>query len=144
MKSRQNPKKKRPLWIWVISIFYFGFGISGVMAVAMALVIKAQGPGPAGEVESLGPLMRSSLWGLLPAANMAGAAALFMMKKTAFYIFSCLLAAKVIMQLLFETPMSGALSDGNTEMILGYGLGYIILAAVCIYTWKLKNSGLLE
>ncbi|MFW6333642.1 MAG: hypothetical protein ACOC0W_00120 [Desulfosalsimonas sp.] len=143
MSRQQNPEKKRPLWIWLISIFYFGFGISGVMAVAMALIIKAQGPGPAGEVQSLGPLLHSSLWGLLPAANMAGAAALFMMKKAAFYIFSCLLAAKAVMQLLFETPLSGALSEGNTEMILGYGLGYIILAAVCIYTWRLKNSGLL-
>ncbi len=137
-------KPRRPVWVWVISIFYFGVGISGLMAVAMALIVHSQGPGPAGEASSMDDLMRSSLWGLLPAANIACAASLFMMRKIAFIVFSCMLAAKLMLQLLFETPLSEALSGGNTEMIIGYGIGYIILIAVCLYTWRLRQTGLLE
>ncbi|MCF8023950.1 MAG: hypothetical protein K9K82_00485 [Desulfobacteraceae bacterium] len=144
----QNQKKRRPVWIWVISIFYFGFGISGLMAIAMALIIHTQGAGPAGEIASLDDLMRSSLWGILPAANIAGAVSLFLMRRIAFAIFSGLLAAKIALQMFFETPLSNAISGGggsaNMEMILGYGLGYIILLAVCIYARHLKKTGILK
>lgn len=88
-------------------------------------------------------LMRSSLWGLLPAANIAGAVSLFFLRKIAFHIFSALFAAKISLQLFFETRLAGAFSEGNAEMIIGYGIGYVILLAVCIYTWRLKQSGVL-
>ncbi|MFP4193414.1 MAG: hypothetical protein ACOCQI_00040 [Desulfosalsimonas sp.] len=142
--SNKNAHSRRPIWIWVISIFYFGIGISGLMVIAMALAVKSQGPGPAGQAPSLDDMMRSSLWGLLPAANIAAAASLFFLRKTAFHIFSALFAAKLVLQLVFETPFLGAVSKGNAEMIIGYGLGYIILLVVCIYTWRLKQSGVLK
>lgn len=140
----QDSNSRRPIWIWLISIFYFGVGISGLMAIAMALAVNSQGPGPAGKVPELESLMYSSLWGLLPAANIAGAAVLFFLRKAAFLIFAGLFAAKLILQLIFESPLSGAVSLGNNEMIIGYALGYIILLAVCIYTWHLTQTGLLK
>lgn len=135
---------RRSIWIWLISIFYFGIGISGFMLIAMALAVKSQGPGPAGQAPSLDVLMRSSLWGLLPAANIAGAVSLFFLRKIAFQIFSALLAAKLVLQMIFESPLAGTAKEGDPEMIIGYGLGYIILVAVCIYTCRLKRSGLLK
>lgn len=140
----QNPKNRRPIWVWLISIFYLGFGLSGLMAVAMALIIFSQGKIPEGEIESLNSLMRSSLWGMLPAVNIAGAVSLFLLRKIAFPIFTGLLIIKLILQLFFETPLAEALSSQNTQMIIGYGLGYAILTAVCIYTWRLKKTGILK
>lgn len=140
----QNPKKRRPIWVWLISIFYLGFGLSGLMAVAMALVIFSQGKIPEGEIESLNTLMRSSLWGMLPAVNIAGAISLFLLRKIALPIFSVLLIVKLGLQLFFENTLAAAFSGGNAEMIIGYGLGYGILLAVCIYTWRLKKAGILK
>ncbi|MFP3981979.1 MAG: hypothetical protein ACLFUY_11320, partial [Desulfobacterales bacterium] len=123
---------------------YLGFGLSGLMAVAMALILYSQGNISADKLPSMYLMLRSSLWGILPAANIAGAVSLFLMRKIAFPIFTGLLVVKLILQVLFETPLAEALAGQNTQMILGYGLGYAILLAVCIYTYRLGQSGRLR
>ena len=142
--TAQPGKTRRPIWVWLISIFYLGFGLSGLMAVAMALILYSQGNIPADKLPSMDYLLRSSLWGALPAINIAGAVSLFLMRKIAFPIFTGLLVIKVILQGIFETPLGQALSSQNTEMIIGYGLGYAILLAVCIYTYRLGQAGRLK
>lgn len=140
----QLRKTGRPVWVWLISIFYLGFGLSGLMAVGMALIIHAQGSGPAGEAASLQTILQASLWGILPAANIAGAISLFLMRKIAFYIFSGLLVVKACLQLLLEDALATVFSSGNAQMIIGYGLGYGILLAVCIYSRYLAKTGVLR
>ncbi|MBS3756782.1 MAG: hypothetical protein KGY56_13870 [Desulfobacterales bacterium] len=142
--TAQPGKPRRPIWVWLISIFYLGFGLSGLMAVGMALILYSQGNISADKLPSMYSLLRSSLWGILPAANIAAAVSLFMMRKIAFSIFTGLLIVKAILQVLFETPLAEALAGQNTQMIIGYGLGYAILLAVCIYTYRLGQTGRLR
>ena len=136
---------KRPLWVWVIAIFYFGFGLSGLMAITMAFLLQLQVTIPAEQTAALNHLMRSSLYGLLPAASIAGAVALFRMRRMAFYIFVSMLAVRLVQPLLFHPLLPVPVKpEDNSDMVIGYAMGYVILIAVCIYTFTLKKAGHLK
>jgi hypothetical protein len=142
--TRTPARSRRPIWVWLISVFYFGFGASGVMAAAMALMLIHRGSVEPAQLPELKILLQSSLWGLLPAISMAGALSLFFMKKTAFPIFISLLALRTAMPAIFASHPALGLSQANSDMILGYALGYAILLGVCFYVYRLGKSGLLH
>lgn len=139
-----KPKTRRSIWVWLISVFYLGFGVSGLMAVAMVLILLYRGGAGPEEVNSMKTLLQASLWGILPAANIAGAVSLFLMRRMAFPIFTGLLAVRLTLPIFSSLPSPPGFSGTTTEMIGGYVLGYGILIAVCIYIYRLRQTGLLR
>lgn len=142
--SPAQPKTRRSIWVWLISIFYLGFGASGLMTVAMVLILLYRGGAGPEEVNSMKTLLQASLWGLLPAANIAGAVSLFLMRRIAFPIFTGLLIARLTLPAVLGANPTRAFSGTTTDMIGGYVLGYGILIAVCIYIYRLRQTGILR
>lgn len=82
-----------------------------------------------------------TLYGLLPAANIAAAISIFKMRKIAFYLFSFILSARlaiIVFHALF-TDMTEQITMGPalTGTIIGFGINL----AVCFYTYRLKQEG---
>ena len=142
--SPAQPKTRRSVWVWLISIFYLGFGVSGLMTVAMVLILLYRGGAGPEEVNSMKTLLQASLWGILPAANIAGAVSLFLMRRMAFPIFTGLLIARLALPLFPGPSFPPGFSGTTADMIGGYVLGYGILIAVCIYTYRLRQTGMLR
>lgn len=142
--SPAQPKTRRSVWVWLISIFYLGFGVSGLMTVAMVLILLYRGGAGPEEVNSMKTLLQASMWGILPAANIAGAVSLFLMRRMAFPIFTALLIARLALPLFPGPSFPPGFSGTTADMIGGYVLGYGILIAVCIYTYRLRQTGMLR
>lgn len=115
------------------------------MNLSMLLIIHTENPGLT--PEALATLQKTAMtWtlgGLLPLANLAGAVFLFMLRKPAFYIFSAMLTAGlligVIQMIRLDTSLETLTRQGLTQALLGY----VITLCVCIYTYRLKKQGTL-
>lgn len=142
--SPAHRKTRRSIWVWLISVFYLGFGVSGLMTVAMVLILLHRGGAGPEEVNSMKTLLQASLWGVLPAANIAGAVSLFLMRRIAFPIFTGLLIARLTLPAVLGANPAPGFSGTTTDMIGGYVLGYGILIAVCIYIYRLRQRGMLR
>jgi hypothetical protein len=134
--------KKRPFWVWIISGFFL---FSGVMNLSTLLLIHTgQAALPPAELAKLQQSATAwTLAGILPAANLAGAVALFLLRKIAFAIFTGMFAASIangfVQFLLLDRSLRNFSAQGVTQVLLGWG----ILLAVCIYSHRLKRQGVL-
>ncbi len=138
-----TPKRKRPIWVWAIAIFYFCTGAMTLLS--FFHILTAPVDLPAGELAAIrSQAVRWTLFGLLPALNVAAAISLFAMRGIAFHLFSAVLAAglaNIGLHLLFFDLASHIQSGpGLIGTIIGYGITF----TVCIYTYRLKKSGVLE
>ncbi|MFP4226945.1 MAG: hypothetical protein ACLFRF_09460 [Desulfobacterales bacterium] len=130
--------QKRPFWIWLISAFYL---YSGVMTLSMLWLIIN------GDVnlspEELAMAKKTSLGGLIPLANLAGAVSLFLLRKIAFYIFSGMFIAGLANGMLQFVLLDWSLQTVSGQGLSQVGIGYLITLAVCIYTYRLKKQNIL-
>jgi hypothetical protein len=137
-----NQKRRRPIWVWAIAIFYFCTGVMTLLSFLQ--ILTAPVDLPAKELAAIRTQAKIwTLFGLLPALNIAAAVSLFKMRRIAFYLFSGVLAAglaNIGLQLLFFDLASHIQSGrGLVGAVIGYGITF----TVCIYTYRLKKSGAL-
>lgn len=137
----KNPK--RPYWVWLISGFYL---FSGMMNLSMLMLIHTENPGLS--PQELAVLQKTAMaWtlgGLLPLANLAGAVMLFLLRKTAFYIFSAMLIAGVLNSLFQFSRLDWSLETLSRQGLSHVLVGYAITLAVCLYTYRLKQQQVLS
>lgn len=135
-------KLKKPLWVYAIAIFYFCVGAMTLLTFIHLHTVQEAAPLTPEQLARLRTEIRAwSMFGLLPAVNIAAAVALFRMRAAAFYLFSGLLAARICndtILLLFFDQLANIESSG--EKLTGLFIGYAITLAVCVYTYRLKQA----
>ncbi len=139
-------KLKKPLWVWAIAIFYFCVGAMTLLTFVHLHIVRDPGPFSPEQLSAFRAQIRAwSLFGLLPALNIAAAVTLFKMRAAAFYLFTGLLVVRIcndtILLLFFEQL---AQFDSSGEKLTGLIIGYGINLAVCFYAYRLKQTGRLK
>ena len=140
----------RPVWVWVIFIYFVVSSAWGVLT--RALIVLGVYPLSA---EELAILQNQPIGGVLfglgiMALNLAAAIWLWLLRRRAFDLFVAALAlsvASVIWQLMMGGPLTTLLTRGTLVLAIGmFGLivGWGITVAICLYTWSLRQSGVLR
>jgi hypothetical protein len=75
-------------------------------------------------------------------ANFFGAINLFFLRKIAFYLFAGGLTVNSLM-FVWHALSKGWVAAMGGSGLLGATIGWGLLIAVCVYTWKLTRSGVL-
>ena len=135
-------KKKRPGWVWAISIFFFlaagwtllSFYLINLGAVPLNAAQKAYFSSLTGVDYGLTILM-----GL---ANLIGAVALFFLRKVAFYLFVTAFGVNLLLAAWHAVTKGWVAAIGGSGFV-GTVIGWALLIAVCIYSWRLIQRGVL-
>jgi hypothetical protein len=137
-----NLKKKRPGWVWAISIFFF---LSAGWTL-LSLYLIDTGAIPLSAIqEAYFNSLTGADYGLtifIGLANLLGAVALFLLRKLAFYLFVTAFGANLILTVWHMVTKGWVAAIGGAGLV-GAVIGWVLLAAVCIYSWKLIQRGVL-
>lgn len=142
MDTVAQPMRKRSKLVWAVFLFYV---LSvGYMALSFFLIFSGAIPVTPEQAAYFGNLSAfdwvvTVLTGLL---NVAGAIAIFQLRKIAFHLFATAFVL-VILQTLVHTITTNFVAALGGPGAVGTLIGYGILLAVCIYAWKLKARGVL-
>lgn len=138
-------KKKRPGWVWAISIFYFLF--AGGILFFLYLIGTGAVPLNAAQETFFSSLtgLEYGLTILMGLANLFGAVALFLLRKFAFNLFVTALGANLLLTALYaETEgLVAAIGGPSLAGLVGSLIAWALIIAVCIYSWKLIQRGVL-
>lgn len=143
MAESSLQKTKRPKWVWAISIFYFfsagwtllSFYLAKTGTVSLSAAQAAYFNNLSG--------VDYGLTILIGLANLIGAVALFLLKKLAFYLFSTALGANLLLT-AWHTVTKGWLSAMPGASLVGAVIAWGLLIAVCAYSWRLIQRGVLS
>lgn len=143
MDAVNQPNRKRPKLVWAVFLFYIlsvGFTI-----LSFALVLSGAVSVPPEQRAYLQSLSTFDwvVTVLTGALNVAGAIAIFLLRKVAFYLFSAAFVL-VILQTLVHTVTTSFIAALGGSGAVGGLIGYGILFAVCIYAWRLRARGVLS
>ncbi len=137
-----QPAVKRPKLIWVIFLFYLlsaGYTVLSLVVVLSGLIPLNEAQAAYFHNLSALAIAVSLVTALL---NIAGAIAIFRLRKIAPLLFIAALAislAQTIAQ-IFTTNFAAALGGpGAIGALIGFG----IAIAVCVYAWRLRMRGVL-
>jgi hypothetical protein len=136
-----EPKGKRPRWVWVIFIFYLvsasytllAFYLTSIGAVPLTPTQKAF-------FENM-TIVDYGITFLIGLTCIAGAIALFMMRKVAIYLFLISYSISMVFTLWVAATSTWIQAFGGG--FVGFIMGWIINIAVLVYTWRLFKKGLL-
>ena len=142
MDTVSQPMSKRPKLVWVV--FLFNVLSVGYTALSFFLIFSGAISVPPEQAAYFGNLSAfdwviTALTGLL---NVAGAVAIFRLRKIAFHLFATAFVL-VILQTLVHTITTNFVAALGGPGVVGALIGYGISLAVCIYAWKLKARGVL-
>lgn len=142
MEALAQPRSKRPKLVWAASLFYL---LSvGYTALSFLLIYSGSIPVTPEQVAYFRNLSAfdyviTALTGLL---NVAGAIAIFRLRKIAFHLFTAAFVLVILQTLVYAITTNFVAAVGGPGAV-GVLIGYGILLAVCIYAWKLKARGVL-
>lgn len=142
MEALGGANRRRPKLVWVVLLwFLFSAGytiISFLLVYAGAIVVT---PEQAAYLKGLS-LLDHALTLAIASLNVAGAVAMFLLRRIAFHLFVASLLASIAVTGLHAATKGfvAALGGGGA---VGMLVGYAILCAVCVYAWKLKSRGVL-
>jgi hypothetical protein len=138
----QNQSRKRPGWVWAISVFFF---LSAGWTLVSFFLINTGAVTP----NALQEAYFSSLTGvdygltiLIALANLLAAVALFLLRKIAFYLFLTAFGANLLLT-AWHTVTKGWVAAMGAAGLIGALIGWILVIAVCIYSWRLIQRGVL-
>ena len=139
MENSEVQKKKRPVLVWVFSIYFFL--TVGFWLLTYFLVYVGIQPMTRAVYEYFGNFtaLDYSVFILIGLAQFTGAVALFLLRKIALPIFVTELVVISFYTVWYQDTTIAISKQGLMEIYIGYGL----LIAVCIYSWKLKEEGIL-
>ena len=133
---------KRPGLVWAILIFYI-FSAAWVLLSFYRIHSGAIALNPQQRAyfDGLG-LIDYSLGVFLEIANLAGAISLFLLRRGALYLFGSALVVNML------STMWQALGTNLTQVmrpsdLSGAIIGWVIMIAVCLYTWRLAHNEVL-
>ena len=134
--------KKRPGWVWVISIFAFfsagwtllSFYLIGTGAVPLDAAREAYFSSLTGLDYGLTIFMHSA-W-------LLGATALFLLRKFAFYLFATALGASLLIT-AWHAVTKGWVAAFGGPGLFGALIAFAFGVAVCLYSWRLIQRGVL-
>jgi len=137
--------RRRPFWVWVISLLYFFTGTR-----ALLLLLRILGMDTAVDetqatalLEVKKQLLLWSMYGLIPAANLAGGVLLFKLHRWAYYCFALILSLNLVNMVRSVLFDGGAVQLTSGSSVVGVLLGLGVIFAVCVYTYRLKENGIL-
>ena len=140
MADDSPPTKKRPRWVWVISIYFF---LSASFVLFSFYLIGT------GAITLDAAIYFSSLtgldWGLtilIGSANLLAAIALFLLRKVAFYLFAAAFGTGLLLGVWHAATKGWVAAIGGPGLI-GTLIGYALGLAVCVYSWRLIQRGVL-
>jgi hypothetical protein len=138
----QNQSKKRPGWVWAISIFFFLS--AGWTLVSFFLINTGAVTGNAEQEAYFSSLtvVDYGLTILIALANLLAAVALFLLKKIAFYLFLTAFGANLLLT-AWHTATKGWVAAIGGAGLVGALIGWILVIAVCIYSWRSIQRGVL-
>lgn len=142
MEVDTHVAKRRPKLVWVI-LLWFVFS-AGYTIVSFLLIYSGSisvTPEQAAYLRGLSSLDHTLTLGIA-SLNIAGAVSLFLLRKVAFHLFTVALVASILATVAHAVSKGFLVALGGAGMI-GLLIGYGILVAVCLYTWKLKARGVL-
>ena len=140
METRE--KKKRPKWVWAIAIAFFisaGWTLLSFYLIGSGLI--PMGPAARAYFDSLSTF-DYILTVLLGLAGFFGAITLFLLRKIAFYLFTGALIANSFLTIWHALSKGWIAAVGGTGLLAAM-LGWSLLLAICIYSWKLTKKGVL-
>ena len=142
MEQATQLSPKRPKLVWVI--FVLVLLTVGYTVLSLYLVLSGAIPLTAEEakyVRSLTPF-DYAVTGASSILNLAGAIALFRLRKIAFYLLTAAFVVGIVGTLPHVGDASFAAALGGPGFI-GMLVGYALWGAVCVYAWRLKARGVL-
>jgi hypothetical protein len=133
----------RPGWVWAIFILYLFSAISTVASYGLIMAGAIDLPEP--QKQYLASLTASDyvLSFLTAGINLVAAIHLFRLRKISFHFFmAALLLGAVVMawQVITNDWVSAAGGRSVAGVIFSYGLKI----AICVYVWRLANTGVLK
>lgn len=135
-------QRKRPGWVWVISIVFF---FSAAWTLLSFYLIHTGAvplnPQQRAHFDSLGAF-DYAITVLLGATNLAGAVCLFLLRKTALYLFGTALIANTLLTAWQTLSTTWAQAIGSSGLS-GAFISWALLVAVFLYTWRLSRRGVL-
>ncbi|MDY6822914.1 MAG: hypothetical protein SWH68_03830 [Thermodesulfobacteriota bacterium] len=139
-----SPPRHRPFWVWVISLLYLLTGTLAILSLFRFLGMEAAGDQVADVLAVRQQALAWSMFGLIPAANLAGGILLFMLHRWAFYAFAAALVMNLlnILRYLILEASRVQITSGSSVVGVLFGLG--VITAVCVYTWRLRKDGILR
>ncbi len=155
-----SAKKNRPVLVWVISIFYLISFPLTILSFGLFFIFRNIFPLTAGQEAYFNNLTTFD-YGytvLLMGINLAGAISLFLLRKTALYLFAGGLTIGTLYTIWristkgwLQAMGVGGPIEGNLIIqvasiigaLIGACIGYAISIAVCVYVWKLKKDKIL-
>ena len=137
-----SPRQRRPLLVWVVfvwTVLSSGYALVSFWLVYVRAVPIA--PDAAVYLARLSPLHHAGTV-LMLLLNLAGAAALLLLRKIALPLFGLALALNVALTL------GNALTPGFFDALggagaIGLAIGFVIGISVCLYAWRLRSLGIL-
>lgn len=134
--------RKRPIWVWVISIFYFVSALWTLFSFYM--IYSGALPLPPEQARYFASLTALDYFFTVATAclSIAAVIALFLLRKAAFYLFLAGLGLDIVLSVeqLIANDLPAALGLAG---LVGAAFGWVILGAICYYTWRLKKRGVL-
>ena len=143
MDTVVQPRGKRPKLVWAVFLFYIlsaGYNILLLTLVYSGLIPVTPDPATYFRNLSTFDLVITVLSGTL---QVAGAIAIFLLRKIAVYLFSAAFVL-VILETLVHTYTTNFMDALGGPGAVGVLIVYGILFAVCIYAWRLSARGVLK
>src|SRR5712691_9905799 len=140
MDAVAQPPAKRPKLVWIVFLFY----LFSVVYTGLSFFLVFSGsisvtPEQAAYFRNLS-VFDWTMTGVTAALNLAGAIAIFLLRKSAFLFFASSLGLSILQTLVhaYTTNFIAALGGPGA---LGVLIGFAISIAVCLYAWRLKARG---
>lgn len=123
----ESSNRRRPIGVWIISIPYIFTSASFLLWIFLfrSGIVQAP-PDSAASIANIEPFFPTA-YSLL---YLVAAIELFRLEKVAFYLFAILLGFSLV--------------NIKIDGLFGTTFDWIILIAICIYTWRLKQKGVLR
>jgi hypothetical protein len=141
--DEQIVRRKRPILVWLISLFILLSAIWTLLSFYLILTGAIPlDPAQKAYFDRLTLIDHVStiIPGLL---NMSAAVALFLLRRIALYLFLSASGLSFVLAAWHATAKGWVEALGGAGLI-GALIGYVLMIAVLIYTWRLSKKGVLH
>ncbi|NVO15086.1 MAG: hypothetical protein HXX10_13710 [Rhodoplanes sp.] len=143
MSDEPTVGPRRTVWIWVIFLWFL-FSVGWTL---LSFYLIRSGVVPVEPVQQAYfdrlTIVDYASTVLVAALNLAGALALFMLRKAALPIFLTGIVLSVGL-IAWQTYSKGWAEALGGSGLVGAVIGYGLILAICTYTWRLARRGVLQ
>lgn len=140
-------KQKRPKWVWAIFIFYFfSAGFTLLSYYLLFTGVTTLTPEENKYFDSLSKLDHG-LTIIIGSLNLLAALSLFMLKRTALYLFTASISIGILVtgwHIIYKGWFEVLGGIGGSSLVVSTALGWCLILAIYMYTWKLYKTKVLN